>query len=76
VRNIAQQPRQVGLWERNGDGEPTAVKASVYDRNGLPLDFQLEGPAIVIEEDATTYIPSGWVAHTEKGGYLRIRKNG
>jgi hypothetical protein len=30
----------------------------------------------VIEEDASTYIPTGWVAHTVRGGYLRIRKNG
>jgi N-methylhydantoinase A/oxoprolinase/acetone carboxylase beta subunit len=76
VENAVPRSRQVGLWERTGDGEPTAVNANVYDRDGLPLNLKLEGPAIVIEEDATTYIPSGWVAQTAKGGYLRIRKNG
>ena len=77
VGNGVQQSRQVTLWETHGsEGEPTAVNADAYDRSDLPLDFQFEGPAIVIEEDATTYIPSGWIAHTAKGGYIRIRKNG
>jgi N-methylhydantoinase A len=77
VENSVQQPRQIALWESKGsEGGLATVTASVYDRSGLPLDFQFEGPAIVIEEDATTYIPSGWVAHTATGGYLRIRKNG
>jgi N-methylhydantoinase A/oxoprolinase/acetone carboxylase beta subunit len=74
---IPQQPRQIRLWEsHSGTGKPTAVNASVYRRSSLPLDSLLQGPAIVVEEDATTYIPTGWVAHTAKGGYLRIRKNG
>lgn len=73
----APQPRQVWLYESTvGEGKPVAVNASVYQRYSLPLNFRLEGPAIVLEEDATTYIPTGWVANTAKGGYLRIRKNG
>lgn len=71
------QPYQADIWEfQAGTASPKAVRANVYARNSLALEAQLMGPAIVVEEDATTYIPTGWVARTTKGGYLRIRKNG
>ena len=69
------------LWEyqrRNAsDGQltPRRVEAQVFDRSRLSLDIRLAGPAIVLEHDATTYIPTGWIARMVPGGYLRIRKN-
>jgi N-methylhydantoinase A/oxoprolinase/acetone carboxylase beta subunit len=35
--------------------------------------MELDGPAIVLEKDATTYIPTGWRATITSKGYLRIR---
>jgi N-methylhydantoinase A len=77
----ASQPDQAFLWEyqyRNGDTNvrhPVKVTANVYQRQHLSLGLMLNGPAIVTEKDATTYIPTGWLATTTKSGYLRIRKN-
>jgi N-methylhydantoinase A/oxoprolinase/acetone carboxylase beta subunit len=75
------RPVQVQLWEYHG-GEmgteavrPVPAPANVYERRRLSLGIRLAGPAIVTEKDATTYIPSGWVAQASRGGYLRIRKS-
>lgn len=76
------KPGLAPVWEfqpQEVDAEalrPVAVTASVYERRQLPPSFSLQGPAIVMEKDATTYIPTGWAAHTAQGGYLRIRKDG
>lgn len=66
------------LWEyqmSEQGPQPVLVNASIFERSGQPLDVRIQGPAIVLEHDATTYIPTGWIARTTKGGYLRIRKN-
>ena len=74
-------PSTATVWEyqhQNGsDGQlaPQRVEAQVFDRSRLALDIQFAGPAIVLEHDATTYIPTGWIARTVPGGYLRIQKN-
>jgi N-methylhydantoinase A len=71
---------QAPLWEyRPVEGTletlvPALVNAQVFERSRLPLGAHLHGPAIVLEDDATTYIPTGWTAQTTRGGYLRIRK--
>jgi N-methylhydantoinase A/oxoprolinase/acetone carboxylase beta subunit len=36
----------------------------------------MEGPVIITEQDATTFIPTGWQAHVTDNGYLRIKKIG
>jgi len=73
-------PEMVELWEyqsvNHGEKqEAVKVKACVYQRQELSLGTRLEGPAIVIENDATTYIPSGWVARVADGGFMRIKKD-
>jgi N-methylhydantoinase A/oxoprolinase/acetone carboxylase beta subunit len=76
-----QASRMTPVWEYHHRKEleqgphPVQVSAQVFGRSQLPPDVDLSGPAIVLEHDATTYIPTGWVAHTTRGGYLRIRKN-
>jgi N-methylhydantoinase A/oxoprolinase/acetone carboxylase beta subunit len=78
---VAQTSQTSPLWEYRHKGVsepqlvPQLVEAKVFQRSHLPLDIQLEGPAIVLEHDATTYIPGGWIARMVQGGYLRIRKN-
>ena len=76
-----QTPAVVPLWEyphgkeSEHEQSPQLVEAQVFQRSQLPLDIQLAGPAIILEHDATTYIPSGWIGRMAQDGYLRIRKN-
>jgi N-methylhydantoinase A/oxoprolinase/acetone carboxylase beta subunit len=70
----------VEVWEygslNNGEEMvPVKSKAIVYQRHELSIGTQLDGSAIVMENDATTYIPSGWVAKVADGGFMRIKKN-
>ena len=82
VSTTDQVPSSAALWEyQRGNGSdqemsPRLVEAQVFERSQLPLGIQLAGPAIVLEHDATTYIPTDWTARMVQGGYLRIRKNG
>jgi N-methylhydantoinase A/oxoprolinase/acetone carboxylase beta subunit len=73
-----QTPSTTVLWEYSHAEQemtPRSLEAKVFERDQLPLDSQITGPAIVLEHDATTYIPTGWIARMVSGGYLRIRKN-
>jgi 5-oxoprolinase (ATP-hydrolysing) len=74
-------PKNALVWEyakggnRINEGHPYSVVSNIYERKLLSIGAIFEGPAIITEEDATTFIPSDWVAQTTQGGYLRIRKN-
>lgn len=72
---------QAPVWEfvqagEQADTEVVQKTAAVFRRENLAPDEKINGPAIVMEKDATTYIPSGWNAYAAAGGFLRIRKNG
>lgn len=72
---------QVSVWELKSEQdeaapEPFEVRATYIPRDFLVSGSQFEGPAIIPEQDATTYIPSGWKASVTETGYLRIKKNG
>jgi N-methylhydantoinase A/oxoprolinase/acetone carboxylase beta subunit len=68
---------QVALWELRPDpqGElvPAQTTARVLYRRALAPGDQLDGPAVLLERDATIYIPTGWKARMTPGGYLRIK---
>ncbi len=49
-------------------------EASLYERRFLPLNFQIDGPAVITERDATIYIPTTWFAQVVENGYIRIRR--
>ncbi|WP_342359321.1 hydantoinase/oxoprolinase family protein [Terrarubrum flagellatum] len=49
------------------------VEAPVIDRESMPLDAMIEGPAIVEQRDATTFIEPDCVATVDAIGNLRIR---
>lgn len=69
------------LWEyrpdgkKNGERHPARTQARLLLRDTLTLGTALDGPAIILENDATTYIPTGWKGQVTKGGYLRIRNH-
>jgi N-methylhydantoinase A len=51
-----------------------AKEASVYDRTRLPAGTMLEGPAIVVQLDATTLVAPGWRATVHASGSLVLRR--
>lgn len=71
---------KIEIWELRAGGEnkkePVKSQARLYQRAALQDDTDIEGPAIIIEKDATIYIPTGWKAHVTNNGYLRIVSHG
>lgn len=67
--------RRILVYERL-PGETTyhASEARLFERRLLPAAFQIAGPAVITERDATMYIPSGWFGQIVENGYLRIRR--
>jgi N-methylhydantoinase A len=49
-------------------------EATLYDRASLGLGAVLEGPAILLQLDATTLVPPGWRAEVEDTGALLLRR--
>lgn len=50
-------------------------EAPLYERNLLPSDSQITGPALIIEATATTVIESGWQASVTTGGTLLLTRS-
>ena len=49
-------------------------EAAVFDRDSLGIGDRIEGPAIVIENDATTVIEPGWGGKSLAGGHLLLTR--
>jgi N-methylhydantoinase A/oxoprolinase/acetone carboxylase beta subunit len=67
------------VWEfppNEANPDPLEGQAKYMARRSLASGSQIEGPAIISEKDATTYIPTGWKAQVTENGYLRIKKDG
>ncbi len=54
--------------------EGRAHDCPVWDRDRLPADVELEGPAIVEEFGATTVVPPGWRGRLDAHGNLRFER--
>ncbi len=67
------------LWElrpeRTGalDRIPAQTEAVTVHRRTLSPGAMLNGPHIILEQDATIFVPTGWQAEVTTNGYLRIR---
>jgi N-methylhydantoinase A len=48
--------------------------AALYDRATLGAGDAFEGPAIVAQLDATTYLPPGWHARVDDAGALLLER--
>jgi N-methylhydantoinase A len=51
------------------------VPTAIYERDRLPIDARIAGPAIVEQPDTTTVIPPGVVAVVDDAGNLRLRRS-
>jgi N-methylhydantoinase A/oxoprolinase/acetone carboxylase beta subunit len=58
------------------DGELQAVTTRFYDRDKLPVDELVPGPAIVFHLDTTTVVPPAWTARADASGNLILTKGG
>lgn len=68
--NIAPPIGRQQVYQCKGD-------VPVYDRTQMGAGQILEGPALVIEPSATTWVKPGWVAEMDQYGNIRlVRKRG
>ncbi len=58
------------------DGQLQAVTTRFYDRDKLPLDQEVAGPAVVFHLDTTTVVPPTWSARADASGNLILTKGG
>jgi N-methylhydantoinase A/oxoprolinase/acetone carboxylase beta subunit len=76
--SAAEAAEEVVLWELHADPtdgapRPAQMMARVLRRRALRAGDEIDGPAVLLERDATIYIPTGWKVTATAGGYLRIR---
>jgi N-methylhydantoinase A len=62
--------KPVGWAEARISGKPSTM--ALYERDRAPERF--EGPAILMEETATTLIPAGWKARRVDGGQFLLER--
>ncbi|MBS1810913.1 MAG: hydantoinase/oxoprolinase family protein [Acidobacteria bacterium] len=51
-----------------------AERVPVFDREALPVGFQLQQPALIVEYGSTTLIPAGWQVEVDKWKNLLLQK--
>ncbi|ANP46553.1 hydantoinase B/oxoprolinase family protein [Candidatus Viadribacter manganicus] len=51
-----------------------ATTAQVFDRETLPAGFEKRGPAIILDNGATTYIAAGWTGRISEHGDLILTR--
>ena len=51
------------------------IDTPIYQRDSLSCDAPLDGPSMILEPDATTYIPHGWQLRLHEEGHLIITKS-
>ena len=64
-----EEEQQVALRSEGG-----MIRCPVVERNRLGLGNELSGPALVVEETATHFIASGWLAHVDHCGNLLLQR--
>ena len=72
-RGRRQPPGTTSVWHQ-GRRRPAAL----LERAAMPRRFQSRGPAIVLEEGATLWVPPGWSLRSHVAGTLiaeRSRKS-
>lgn len=67
------QPVPEGTIEAWVDGAMRPV--TLYQRDAFLAQQSFEGPAIVLQDDTTTYVPPKARVHVDEFGNLRIRQN-
>ncbi len=58
---------RVGTCVFRVGGALAEFDTAYYDRAKLPVDQSFSGPAVILQQDATTVVPPGWFATLEPG---------
>ncbi len=58
------------------DGTLRPFDTVYYQRDALPVDKTLDGPAVLLQRDATTVVPPSWNATLEPSGNIILRHKG
>lgn len=74
------EPPQLPDWPTRPEGNELAPQAwqndvPIYPRDGLCVDDEVAGPAIISEDVSTTFIEKGWCCRVDKIGNLRLSAN-
>jgi len=75
VRGAASRLQDALIARRTMVANGARVEAAIYERDRLPIDVMLEGPAIVEEDGATTVLPPGWRGRRDANGNLRLTRS-
>ncbi len=81
LEGLVEPAAHVPLWEREAPssvdhrGTPVRRQAALIERRSLREGDRVAGPAVILEQDATTYIPIGWMGRMASGDYLRLRSH-
>ena len=67
-------PTPTGTSELVEDGSGGSVEADVFSRSDLAPGVSLEGPALIVEDQTTTVVPTGFEARVAAGGYLVLTR--
>ncbi len=60
-------------WQPEAGG---FVATEIYDRRGLLVRKEIEGPAIIEDPESTIVVPEGDVATVTENGHILIRIGG
>ena len=69
-------PTAAGTVQLVEGGSGRSVEASVFPRSDLEPGVSLEGPALVVEDQTTTFVPTGFGARVLTGGSLELTRRG
>lgn len=62
------------IWAKNNDGHFEKLPADVYDRKELPRETWIQGPALICETSATTWVESNWRFKCDALGNIELAK--
>lgn len=54
------------------NGKPQST--SVYERHSLPFDFEIVGPALLLQQDSTSFIEPGYCGIVQKCGSIFVER--
>lgn len=57
------------------DDELTSFDTPYFDRFALPVDKEIEGPAILLQTDSTTVVPPGWAFSADRFGNILMSRD-
>jgi len=82
---VSRPPRQ-GLGTASGAAKPVClhnlvaddpaetVASAMYHRRDLLIGHTVHGPSLILDLDATTYLPPRWMAHIDESGDIIARR--